>query len=292
MSTYKGRWLEVAVRSPGAGELEALLPEALVAAGGRAVQERDGWQVTHVPEPADPEAFLDGVRASCEGLTRHDVEVESRWCAHEDWAESWKRGLEPRYLTDRLVVTTTWQPVEERPGRVILVVDPGMAFGTAEHGTTRGCLRLLDRTVQRDERLLDVGAGSGILGIAAARLGAAAVLAVEGDELAVEVLVENVEHNGVADRVRCRTRWVDVALLTELGPHDGVVANIESGILRPLLPGFAAAVKRGGWLILSGILDTEWEGMRADAEGAGFTFVAVDEDGEWRSGLFTRVPGC
>ena len=289
MSTYKGRWLEVAVRSPGAGELESLLSEGLVAVGGRAVQERDGWYVTHVPEPADAQAFLDATRASCAELVGADVEVASKWCAHEDWAESWKRGLEPRYLTDRLVVTTTWQPVEDRPGQVVLVIDPGMAFGTAEHGTTRGCLRLLDGVVSDDERLLDVGAGSGILGIAAARFGAAEVLALEGDPLATEALGENVAFNHVADRVTWRTEWADVDMLAALGPRDGVVANIESGILRPLLPGFAAAVKPGGWLILSGILDEEWEGLKADTERAGFRHEAVDADGEWRSGLFRRA---
>ena len=289
MTTYKGRWLEVAVRSPDAGALEALLPEGLVALGGRAVQERDGWYLTHVPEPEDPEGFLARVRTSCAELVGAGVELESRWCAHENWAETWKRGLEPRYLTERLVVTTTWQPVEDRPGRIVLVIDPGMAFGTAEHGTTRGCLRLLDGTVADGERILDVGAGSGILGIAAARLGAAEVLALEGDPLAVEALAENVAFNHAADRVTWRTEWADVDLLTELGPRDGVVANIESGILRPLLTGFAAAVKPGGWLILSGILAEELEGMQRDAESAGFRPVAVDEDGEWRSGLFERM---
>lgn len=278
----------MAVRSPHAGELEVLLSEALVALGGRAIEERDGWYVTHVPEPEDPEEFLGRVRASCERLTGAEVELASRWCAHEDWAETWKRGLEPRYLTDRLVVTTTWQPVEERRGQVVLVIDPGMAFGTAEHGTTRGCLRLLDTIVSEGERLLDVGAGSGILGIAAARLGAADVLALEGDPLAVEALAENVELNGAADRVTWRTEWANVDSLAALGPRDGVVANIESGILRPLLPGFAAAVKPGGWLILSGILADEWEGMRTDTERSGFRYSVVDEDGEWRSGLFLR----
>jgi ribosomal protein L11 methyltransferase len=289
MSTYRGRWLEVAVRSPDAGELEVLLSEGLVALGGRAVQERDGWYVTHVPEPADPGEFLAGVRASCQQLAGAEVELASRWCAHEDWAETWKRGLEPRYLTDRLVVTTTWQPVEERPGQVVLVIDPGMAFGTAEHGTTRGCLRLLDTIVGEGERLLDVGAGSGILGIAAARLGAAEVLALEGDPLAVEALAENVELNRAADRVTWRTEWATVESLASLGPRDGVVANIESGILRPLLPGFSAAVKPGGWLILSGILADEWEEMRTDTERNGFRHSVVDQDGEWRSGLFLRL---
>lgn len=289
MSQDSRRWLELGVRSPEAGELEALLPEVLVALGGRAVEERDGWYVTHLQEPDAPEDFLASARdAFGRALGPVGVEIETRWIPHEDWAESWKRGLAPRRITPRLVVTTSWLPVDRAPGDIVLTIDPGMAFGTAEHGTTRGCLRLLDGRVAPGERLLDVGAGSGILGIAAAHFGAAEVLAVEGDPLAVEALEENVALNGVSGRVRWEIRWADAEGLAGYGPRDGVVANIESGILRPLLPGFHAALRSGGWLILSGILDKEWDGLRRDAEGAGFRFLAVDEDGEWRSGLFER----
>ena len=287
MSPTRRRWLELGVRAREAGELEPLLAEGLVALGGRAVEESDGWYRTHVEEPADPEAFLREARAMLGSLVGTDaVETTTRWIDHEDWAESWKRGLAPRRITSRLVVTTSWLPVETGPGDIVIVVDPGMAFGTAEHGTTRGCLRLLDGAVSQDQRLLDVGAGSGILAVAAAHLGAADVLAIEGDPLAVEALEENVVLNHVADRVRWETRWADPQGLAALHPRDGVVANIESGILRPLLPGFAAVLAPGGWLILSGILEHEWPGILASAEEAGFSFRAVDEDGEWRSGLF------
>lgn len=284
------RWLELGVRSPSAGEREALLPEGLVALGGRAVEERDGWYLTHVEEPEDLDGFLARARSVFADVPgADDVEFRTRWCAHEDWAESWKRGLAPRRLTSRLLVTTSWQPVDAAPGDLVVVIDPGMAFGTAEHGTTRGCLRLLDSVVAEGERILDVGAGSGILSIAAARMGAAGILAIEGDPLAVEALAENVEANRVSERVTWQTRWADDALLESLGPHDGIVANIESGILRPLLGGFALAVRPGGWLVLSGILEDEWAELRDDTEAAGFRFERVDADGEWRSGLFVRV---
>jgi ribosomal protein L11 methyltransferase len=288
MSAPERRWLELRVRSRAGGDSNDLLADGLVTLGGRAVEERDGWFVTHVAEPDDPETFGAGARSRLEEASGlDDVEVELSWRPHEEWAESWRRGLAPRRLTDRLVVRPSWMEVEDpREGDLVIVLDPGMAFGTAEHGTTRGCIRLLDRAVAPGERVLDVGAGSAILSIAAALLGASDVLAVESDPLATEAIEENIERNGVADRVRWDERVADVAWLTAEGPVSGIVANIESGILTPLMPGFAAAVAPGGWLILSGILDHEWPAMRAAAEAHGFEFVAVDADGEWRSGLF------
>jgi ribosomal protein L11 methyltransferase len=120
-------------------------------------------------------------------------------------------------------------------------------------------------------------------------MGASDIVAVEGDPLAVEAMEENVGRNGVAGAVTIDTTWADNAFLASLAPRDGVVANLESGILRPLLPGFASVLPADGWLILSGILAEEWPGVRDDTIRAGFRFVEVDEDGEWRSGLFRRT---
>lgn len=286
------RWLEIRVTLPADADAEDLLAGALVALGGRAVEHRDGALLTHVAEPEDPDAAQAAVRETLEAmLPGSGAGASFRWQEHEDWAETWKRGLDTRRITERLVVTPTWIPVAPTSGTQVLTMDPGMAFGTAEHGTTRGCLRLLDAVVRPGDDVLDVGAGSGILSIAAALLGASRCLAVEGDPLAVEALVENVERNGVGDRVGVDTRWADPAWLAAQAPRDGVVANIESGVLRPLLDGFRAALgEDGGWLILSGILADEWSGMRAAAEAAGFAFRAVDADGEWRSGSFEAAP--
>ena len=128
------------------------------------------------------------------------------------------------------------------------------------------------------------------MSVAAAMLGAKHVLAVEGDALACEALEENVTSNGVRERVDWRVEWADAKKLGAMGPVDGVIANIETVLLRPLLSGFRAALGGEGWLLLSGILDHEWETMRQETEALGFRFEAVDEDGEWRSGLF-RLDG-
>jgi ribosomal protein L11 methyltransferase len=289
MSDTGRRWLELSVRCPPADDASSLIVEELLALGGRAAEERGRWIVTHVPEPVDLDAFLAVARGALQAATGvESIEVRTLWREHEEWSETWKRGLAPRRITDRILVHPSWLPARAEGVEATIVLDPGMAFGTAEHGTTRGSLRLLDRAVIRGDDVLDVGAGSGILAIAAVLLGASSCVAVEADALSFETLQENVERNGVADRVRCVEARLDEEGLARLGPVAGVVANIETGVLTPLLPGFARAVVPGGWLILSGILEGEWSSMRERAEAAGFHFVALDADGEWRSGLFTR----
>lgn len=261
-----------------------LLSEALLDLGGRAVQEMDGWFQTHIDaemlKGVDDDELLRRVEAST-GFA--GIEVRSTLQDHEDWAELWKRGLEPRRIGQRLIVTPSWTPVEPAAGDIVLTLDPGMAFGNAEHGTTRGCLRLLERAVRPGQKLLDVGAGSAVLAIAAAHLGADRVLALEADPWAIDTATENVSRNGVADRVEIRQCLADVDLLASLAPVDGVIANIEAGVLDPLISGFRAALASGGWLIMSGLLASQLSPLVDRARAAGFELVDVDADGEWRS---------
>lgn len=283
------RWLVLSVRSPSEEEAVGLLTEGLLASGGRAVQENAGRLVTHVPEPDDPDAFLGEVRTRLAGLLGADsVDLETGWQEDEDWAETWKRGLAPRRVTPRLVVTPSWGDPDARPGDVVVTLDPGMAFGNAEHGTTRGSLRLLDRVLSPGEQVLDVGTGSGILAIAAALLGAREVLALEGDPLACETARENVARNGVAGRVGVVEGWVESGSLARSGPFDGVLANLESSVITGLLRGLHASVRGGGWLVLSGILEGELDALLAHAARWELTPDAEDHDGEWRSVLLRR----
>jgi ribosomal protein L11 methyltransferase len=288
VTAHPERWLVLTVRTADA-ELLPLAAEVLVGRGSWAVQEADGGVVTYVPEPADPAAYVAELRqALVDELPESAApEVSWRWQANEDWAAKWREGLAPRQVTERIVVKPTWTEWKARPGQVVVDIDPQMAFGTGEHATTRGCLRLLNDALHPGDRVLDVGSGSAILAITAAMLGAAEAIAVEYDPDANLNARENLERNGVEGRVRILEAMADPALLKGLGRFDLLLANILSGVIRPLLPSFRDALGGSprGRLIVSGILRTEAPGVMHDAEAAGFRIVRIDEEEEWWSAL-------
>ena len=282
------RWLALSVDglSPMASEL---LVEPLLGLGARGVQEIEGRLITYVPPPVDPEAFVRRAQDMLREATGLDqITLTWRWQEHQDWSVLWRQGLGPRTITDRLVVTPSWCDANAPKGVVVVTIDPGMAFGTAEHETTRGALRLMDRAVSPGERLLDAGCGSAILAISAARLGANHVLAVDMDPYACEAARENAVVNGVTWSVRVEEADVTPAWLHGREPFDGILANIQAGVLVPLLESFAGALKSGGWLILSGITEEEWLYVSRSAALLGFGLEDVDEEGEWRTGWFRR----
>ncbi len=175
--------------------------------------------------------------------------------------------------------------MEADPGEILVTLDPGMAFGTAEHATTRGCLRLMDSRILPGARVVDVGTGSGILAIAAALLGAGEVLALETDEWACQVARENAILNGVEARVRVVQAEVRAEDPLPGGPYDGVVANLQTALLLPLLARFQDSLGTGGWMILSGILGTEQAAVLA-AVRDDLLLEAEDSEDEWWTGVF------
>jgi ribosomal protein L11 methyltransferase len=296
-------WLRLSVRSPSP-ELAGLLAEGLVACGGGAVEEHGDRLVTYIPVDDDVGAAGDVSSAGDGGdlvrrvreqlaavLDGESLELEAEHVAEQDWLALWRAGLSPRRVGDRIIVSPTWSDVDAGPDDIVIRIDPQMAFGTGEHASTRGVLRLLQRVLEPGTRLLDVGAGSAILAIAAARLGAAHVLAVESDPEAMENAAENVERNEATSQVTLQCALVDDAFLRDLGDAslDGILANVLSGVLRPLLPAFHGALRPGGWAILAGILREEADAMREAAAAAGFRVEAEDAEEQWWGVLLRRA---
>lgn len=283
------RWLVLSVRCPSE-ELAVELAEGLVASGGAAVEEAHGRLRSFFLPPADADAFVAAVSARLEAVAPGTpLDVRWEWQADEDWAAAWKRGLRPRRIGRRLIVAPSWTRPEARPGDIVIVLDPEMAFGTGEHATTRAALRLLQEAIRGGERVLDVGAGSAILSIAAARLGADDVHAAEINADALGNAAENIVRNGVTDRVRLEHARVDATFLAaDPSRYDLILANLLSGVLRPLLPAFFDALRPGGRLILAGILEEEAEDMIVSAEATGLVLDIEDLEDEWWSGLLQR----
>ena len=282
------RWLVVEVGRPADPGAAGLVVDALARLSGRGVEERDGVLLAYFDR-------LEGSLAGFTALVRERVagaagsaplEVDVRWQPHEDWAELWRRGLRPRRVADRLVVSPTWAEPVLRPGDRLLTLDPGIAFGSAAHPTTRGCLRLLVERVRPGQRVADVGTGSGILAVAAALFGARPVLALDSDPWACGAAAENARRNGVSGTVHVVEAAVGTEFLPGEAPFDGIVANLEAGPLVRRLDGFREGTRPGGWTILGGILEEESTRVAAAAARAGFSLEAADSEEGWWSGAF------
>lgn len=204
--------------------------------------------------PADDVARLEALQQALWHLSqlRPLPEPQIRTLGPADWAEAWKSGYQVLKLGKRLRIVPSWIAYAPEPGEVIITLDPGMAFGTGLHPTTQLCLQALEELLVPGMRVLDVGTGSGILSIAAAKLGAAEVLAVDIEAIAVRTARENVALNGVEATVRVEQGSVDDA---ERGTYDLVLANILAEINARLAPHLARHTAPGGWLVASGILD-------------------------------------
>jgi len=208
-------------------------------------------------------------------------ELTTRLVHEADWAEAWKAHFPVLRIGRRIVIKPTWRRHRAGPDDVVLALDPGMAFGTGLHPTTRLCLAALETLADRGTvdgaGVLDVGCGSGILAIAAARLGAASVLGLDTDPIAIEATRANAERNGLADRIAARHG----SLPSGDGPFDVVLANLIASVLIDLAESLRRELRTGGVLLASGIfVDREAE-VRAAFEAAGLQVTARTAEGEW-----------
>ena len=198
-----------------------------------------------------------------------------------DWKDKWKEYFKPVRITDRLVVKPTWEEYEPNDGEKVIQIDPGMAFGTGTHETTSLCLKLMEKYLgdePQDKEVLDVGCGSGILSIAAALLGCRSVTGVEIDEDAVRVAEENVELNGIGDRVEILQGDLTEGIESKA---DIIVANLMADLVMTLSKSAKEHLKDGGIFISSGILLEKKDIVSDAVKEAGFEIIEIAEDGEW-----------
>lgn len=256
-------WLQI--RFPAIGEAADALAEALEANGAISVSVEhvgdDSWVETDWDErPVWRQSRVTGLFAPDTDVTcllqelraRLNTELaapEVQTLADQDWADSWKANYRPLQVSERLWICPSWMAPPD-PHAVNVILDPGMAFGTGDHPTTALCLEWLAAQDLTDKDLIDYGSGSGILAVAALKLGARSALGVEIDELAIRVSLENATQNGVAGRFRA----LAPALLPADASADIVIANILARPLMELAPRIQALVRPGGALALSGLL--------------------------------------
>lgn len=207
------------------------------------------------------------------------VELSARPMYEQDWAVSWREFFGVVETGGRVVVVPSWVEHAPADGQIVIRLDPGQAFGTGHHETTRLCLAMLDGLVEPGARVLDVGTGSGILAIAAVKLGAAEVDAIDIDPVAAEVAAANCAANGVEARVRVRAGRLEPGDIA--AAYDLVVSNISPDANIGLVPVFERAVRAGGDLLLSGVLEPDVPRVTAACAAAGFAPAGTRLERDW-----------
>jgi len=295
MPSDSERWVQVSVSADrdAADDLARIL--SLNCPGGAAIEESAS------PAPkAVGRVTIKGWIPATDTETRRKIEIallllsrdESvseplfQELAYEDWSSSWKEGFRPLRIGRRTVVVPSWWDYQAQPGDLVLTLDPGMAFGTGLHATTRLCLRALEEHPPEGQRVLDVGCGSGILSIASALHGALLVDAIDNDRLAVTATRENAARNHVADQVR--VAWGTLAQspptptpIHDKTGYDMVLANILAEVIIAMAPALARATRPGGIVIMSGILEEKGNMVGERIRKEGIDIVATTSEGGW-----------
>ena len=246
----------------------------------------------YLEEDADKEAILKDVREALDDLKNFmdigEATIEESQTEDKDWINNWKQYFHQFYVDDILIVPS-WEEVKaEDKDKMILHIDPGTAFGTGMHETTQLVIRQLKKYVTPDTEMLDVGTGSGILGIVALKLGAKHVLGTDLDPCAVPAVAENKEANQIVDEtfdMVIGNIIDDKAIQDQAGyeKYVSVTANILADVLIPLTPVIVNQMKKGAYYITSGILDVKEEVVVEAVKAAGLTVVEVTHQGEWVS---------
>ncbi len=290
-------WLEIAVEVAGIDAETVADTFRQHCSGGVAIEPSvrphgdgyvlDGDAPALVKGYLPPGANSDRVRRSLRIALRFaPLENPARWrrarrLPEERWRDSWKRYFQPQRIGRRLLVKPSWAKHDVTAGDAVIEIDPGMAFGTGQHPTTAMCLRALEELMRPGDLVLDLGTGSGILAIAAAKLGSGRVLALDVDAQAVKAARQNAASNGVLATVEVREGTLAEGAQEER--FDLIVANISSLTIGRLAASLAGALRDGGRVIVSGFLEDAAEGIGRAFSQTGLEAQHVEAEGVWRT---------
>jgi ribosomal protein L11 methyltransferase len=264
--------------------LEEILTAYLFDLGAVGTHQIEDRLLVYFPEPCaigqidnDLRAFLAQLRAGGMGLPT--ITMAHERIAAQDWHSAWKRYFKPFLISERILIRPSWETAALAPGQIEIVIDPKQAFGTGHHATTRSMLRLLEKYLTSGMRVIDVGTGTGILAIASAKLQPGVqIIALDSDPIAAEAAQENIYLNHVPD---CIKLYAGTLAALCVPPVDVILANLQHPILLELLPDFVPLLKRGGVLLLSGLLENEGESIRSAAQRIGLRSLEILQDEEW-----------
>lgn len=276
-------WTQVTARLPAPPEDWAIFHEAFEehGIGGTVMTDRPPTIAGYAYEPATD--LISSLQARLLDLGAEEVVLGT--VPEEDWSESWKQFFVPRRVGKRFVIRPTWEQFDTREGDLEIVLDPGQAFGTGDHPTTRMCLELLETSQVRGKEIADIGCGSGILAIGAMLLGARSVLASDIDPVACESARQNSARNAAQFEVHAGKGFEPCPPGAD---YDIVVSNIISSALIMLAPEARDRVRPGGCWIVSGIIHDNWADVLAAAERAGFRLDLRLQENEWNAARFHR----
>ena len=282
------KWVSLSVWSPP--DVQEAVANFLVEQTNRGVQLEGELVTAYCPEGEEAQVCLQQLTHYYRDLQQiypnlPELKVAQKSLPGEDWSETWKSFFKPLIIGKNIVIKPTWESYEPKPGQVLIEMDPGRAFGTGKHPSTALCLEILELMLSESSRkkmdsvtsVLDVGTGSGILGIVAARLGAGRVLGLDLDHQALEVAEENLRRNGV-ERIMS-VGSIPLHLLDET--YDLVIANLTAPVITQMAASLCRCVSPEGWLVLSGILNEQMEEVVKFFQAHYFSVIESRSREEW-----------
>lgn len=250
--------------------------------GTRTLPEPEKMSITgFFPAIDSSSAIIDGIKEKMRAVSEHDihVDIETTIVDEKEWADAWKDFFEVTPITDKIIVKPDWKPYTPNPGEILIHLDPGMAFGTGTHPTTAMCIQLIEAYLQPGDTFLDVGTGSGILMIAARKLGASQMTGIDTDEVAIDVTQTNLEKNkiSIADcRLTCTT--LDQTPKTQ---YRFIAANIIAQVIVEIAGQIGERLDNDGTAVLSGIISERLPDVLTSLEAHSLQVIEKKTDQEW-----------